>query len=202
MKPTKIMSPGAVGQAEDTANLQLATQTGITLFMTGLSAAGKSSLAVAVSDLLKKKHGREATILDGDIVRKKFSANLGYSKEDRDKNILYVASVAQEVASSGGIAICAVISPYIDTRGKVRELLSGFGGFLEVYVSTPIEVCEKRDPKGLYAKARTGEITNFTGVNDPYEPPTDPDISINCENLSPEEGAEMVLVRLDEIGLL
>ena len=160
------------------------SQQGFTLFFTGLSGSGKSTIANAVMTKLMEAGGRRVTLLDGDIVRKNLSSELGFSKEHRNLNIERIGYVASEITKNGGIAICAPIAPYAQSRRTVRETIEPLGGFLEIHVSTPIEVCEARDRKGLYARARAGVIKEFTGVSDPYEdrktrrcastPPTSP----------------------------
>ena len=129
--------------------------------------------------------GRRVTLLDGDIVRQNLSSELGFSKEHRDLNILRIGYVASEITKNGGIAICAPIAPYTATRRKVQDIISETGGYVEVHVSTPLEVCEKRDRKGLYAKARAGVIKEFTGISDPYEEPQNPDMRIDTSDISP-----------------
>lgn len=175
---------------------------GFTLFFTGLSGAGKSTLAKAVMAKLLEAGGRPATLLDGDVVRKNLSSELGFSKEHRDLNIRRIGFVANEITKNGGIAICAPIAPYDSSRKEVRSLIEQHGGFILVYVSTPIEVCEARDRKGLYAKARAGIIKEFTGVSDPYEPPITADIEIDTSDLSPEEAAQDILLSLERNGYI
>ena len=147
---------------------------GFTVFFTGLSGAGKSTLANALMVKLMELGGRAVTLLDGDIVRKHLSSELGFSKEHRDLNVRRIGFVASEIAKNGGIAICAPIAPYAETRREVRSMVEPHGGFIEVYVATPLEICEQRDRKGLYAKARAGLIKGFTGISDPYEEPEKP----------------------------
>jgi sulfate adenylyltransferase len=146
--------------------------------------------------------GRPVTMLDGDIVRKNLSSELGFSKDHRDLNILRIGFVANEISKNGGIAICAPIAPYAEIRRQVRELISARGAYIEVYVSTPLEVCERRDRKGLYAKAREGIIPNFTGISDPYEAPEAAELSIDTTQLSPEEAAEEIWLYLEREGYL
>jgi sulfate adenylyltransferase len=173
---------------------------GFTIFFTGLSGAGKSTIAKALVAILLERGGRSITLLDGDIVRKHLSSELGFSREHRDLNILRIGFVASEITKHGGVAICAPIAPYQLARRKVREMVSPWGGFLEVYVATPLEVCEARDRKGLYAKAKAGIIKNFTGISDPYEVPEAPELIIDTSDCSPQEAAERIISRLVELG--
>ena len=146
--------------------------------------------------------GRQSTLLDGDIVRKNLSSELGFSKEHRDLNILRIGYVASEITKNGGIALCAPIAPYSATRRLVRDLIEPLGGFLEVHVATPLEVCESRDRKGLYAKARAGLIKGFTGIDDPYEDPDDPEMRIDTTNLTPDLAAHRIVIKLESMGLI
>ena len=146
------------------------------------------------------EQGQLPAMLDGDMVRTHFSKGLGYSKEDRDTNILRIGHVAAEIVRSGGIAVCATISPYAATRERVRTLV-GTSSFIEVFVNTPLDLCEKRDPKGLYAKARIGEINNFTGIDAPYEPPRSPDLEIQTTSCTPEYNAHLILEIIEQKGL-
>jgi len=175
---------------------------GFTVFFTGLPSSGKSTVAQVLMTKLLEIGTRPVTLLDGDIVRKHLSSELGFSKRDRDINILRIGFVASEITKNGGIAICAPIAPYDATRRQVRDMISQYGGFILVYVATPLEVCEKRDRKGLYAKARAGLIKDFTGISDPYEPPEDTEIVIDTSHLSPEEAAGIVLDHLRKEGYL
>jgi sulfate adenylyltransferase len=175
---------------------------GFTLFFTGLSGAGKSTLANAVMSKLLEAGGRPVTLLDGDIVRKNLSSELGFSKEHRDLNIRRIGFVANEITKNGGIAICAPIAPYDSIRKEIRSVIEQHGGFILVYVATPLEVCEERDRKGLYAKARAGIIKEFTGISDPYEPPKDAEIEIDTSDLAPEEAAQDILLRLERAGYI
>lgn len=177
-------------------------QRGLTIFLTGLSGAGKSTIACELLARLEEKGSRSVTLLDGDIVRKILSSDLGYSREHRDLNILRIGYVASEITKHGGIGICAVIAPYEATRQRVREMVSKYGSFIEVYVATPLAECEKRDPKGLYAKARAGEIHEFTGVSDPYEIPRESEILINTQAMSVKESTDLIMKYLDQEGLL
>ena len=175
---------------------------GFTVFFTGLSGSGKSTIANALLVKLLEIGGRQVTLLDGDLVRKNLSSELGFSKEHRDLNILRIGYVASEITKNGGIAICAPIAPYTKTRRAVRDLIEPLGGFLEVHVSTPLEVCEQRDRKGLYALARAGKIKEFTGISDPYEAPEEPEVEVDTQGLSPELAAHRVLVKLEALGFI
>jgi len=178
------------------------SQQGCTVFFTGLSGAGKSTIANALLVKLLEMGGRPVTLLDGDIVRANLSSELGFSKEHRDLNIQRIGFVASEITKNRGIAICAPIAPYDEVRQKVRELIEGYGGFILVHVATPLEVCEERDRKGLYAKARAGIIKEFTGISDPYEEPENPDVEIDTSDMSPEEAAQKVLLHLEHEGYI
>jgi len=175
---------------------------GFTVFFTGLSGSGKSTIANALMVKMMEMGGRPVTLLDGDIVRKNLSQELGFSREHRDINILRIGFVASEITKNGGIAICAPIAPYAATRRKVRDLIEPLGGFLEVHVATPLEECEKRDRKGLYQMAREGKITGFTGIDDPYEAPEAPEAVIDTLEASPDEAAHMLLLKLEKAGLI
>ena len=168
--------------------------------MTGLSGAGKSTTAEILTSLLLE-HGRQVTLLDGDVVRTHLSKGLGFSREDRDPNILRIGFVAGENARHGGTIICAAISPYRATRNEARKMV-GEERFVEVFVDTPIEVCEERDGKGLYRRARRGQSTGFTGVDDPYETPVNPEITLNTVEYSAEENARRIIAYLEEQGFL
>jgi len=175
---------------------------GFTVFFTGLSGSGKSTVANALMIKLLEDGSRPVTLLDGDIVRKNLSSELSFTKEHRDLNIQRIGFVASEITKNRGIAICAPIAPYTHTRRQVRELISPLGGFLEVHVSTSIEVCESRDRKGLYAKARAGIIKGFTGIDDPYETPEKPEIVIDTKDLSPDLAAHRILITLEKLGYI
>lgn len=175
---------------------------GFTLFFTGLSGSGKSTVANALMVKLLEEGSRPVTLLDGDIVRKNLSSELTFSKEHRDLNIQRIGFVASEITKNGGIAICAPIAPYTATRRQVREMISPVGGFFEAFVSTPIEVCEQRDRKGLYAMARAGKIKGFTGIDDPYEVPEHAEIVIDTTQLSPDLAAHRILLTLEKYGYL
>jgi sulfate adenylyltransferase len=175
---------------------------GFTVFFTGLSGSGKSTVANALMVKLMEMGGRPVSLLDGDVVRKHLSSELGFSKEHRDLNIQRIGYVASEITKNGGIAICAPIAPYASTRRLVREMIEPHGGFIEVHVATPIEVCEARDRKGLYAKARAGLIKGFTGISDPYEVPENPEITIDTSELTPDTVAHRVIIKLESRGFI
>lgn len=176
---------------------------GCTIFFTGLSGSGKSTIARALHDALAERADRTVTLLDGDIVRRMLSAGLGFSREDRDRNILRIGYVAAEVARHGGLAICAPIAPYAATRDAVRAMVTAYGaGFVLVHVATPLEVCERRDRKGLYAKARAGLIEEFTGISDPYETPVDAELTIDTDELPVEESVRTIIGYLETHGWL
>ena len=173
---------------------------GVCIWFTGLSGAGKSTTAEVLTVLLME-HGRQVTLLDGDVVRTHLSKGLGFSKEDRDTNIRRIGFVASEIVRHGGTVICAAVSPYRATRNECRNMVGG-DHFVEVFVDTPLEVCELRDTKGLYAKARGGEITGFTGIDDPYEPPVDPEITLDTVSHSLEENSHVILDYLKRRGFV
>ena len=175
---------------------------GFTVFMTGLSGAGKSTIANALQIKLMELGGRRVTLLDGDLVRKHLSSELGFSKEHRDLNIRRIGYVASEITKHGGIAICAPIAPYQATRAAVREMIEPWGGFIEVHVATSIDVCEQRDRKGLYAKARQGLIQGFTGIDDPYEAPENPELRIDTALCTVAEAAQSILLCLESLGFI
>jgi len=175
---------------------------GFTVFFTGLSGSGKSTIANALMVKLMEMGGRPVSLLDGDIVRKNLSSELGFSKEHRDLNIRRIGYVASEVTKNGGIAICAPIAPYTATRRAVRESIKPLGGFLEVHVSTSVEVCEQRDRKGLYALARAGKIKEFTGISDPYEIPENAEMVIDTVDITPDLAAHRILVKLEAMGFI
>ncbi len=175
---------------------------GFTVFFTGFSGSGKSTIANALLVKLMEMGGRRVTLLDGDVVRKHLSSELGFSREHRDLNIRRIGYVASEITKNGGVAICAPIAPYAITRAQVREMIEAVGGFIEVHVATPIDVCEMRDRKGLYAKARAGLLKGLTGVDDPYEVPLNPELSINTAECSPEEAAQRIILKLEKMGFI
>jgi len=175
---------------------------GFTVFFTGFSGSGKSTIANALMVKLMEMGGRPVTLLDGDIVRKNLSSELGFSKEHRDLNIRRIGYVASEITKNGGIAICAPIAPYASTRRAVREEVEQFGAFAEVHVATSIEECERRDRKGLYKLAREGKIKEFTGISDPYDVPENPELRVETENVDVDHCAHQVLLKLESMGLI
>ncbi|MHB8642356.1 MAG: adenylyl-sulfate kinase [Gaiellaceae bacterium] len=174
---------------------------GFTLWLTGLSGAGKTTIAHLVGPELDRR-GHVVEYLDGDTVRTHLSKGLGFSKEDRDTNIERIGWVAGRLTRQGGAVIAAVISPYAETRQKARAMVEEFGTFVEVHIKASVEECAKRDVKGLYAKAFAGEIKGFTGVDSPYEDPADPEIVVDTESLAPEESAQLIVAKLEQLGLV
>ena len=174
---------------------------GFTLWFTGLSGSGKSTIAHFVGPELDRR-GLVVDYLDGDNVRTHLSKELGFSKEDRDTHIERLGWVASRLTRQGGAVITAAISPYEETRRLVREMIGGVGTFVEVYVKASVDECAKRDVKGLYEKAFRGEIKEFTGVSDPYEEPSEPEIVLDTEAHSPEESAALVVAELERLGLI
>jgi sulfate adenylyltransferase len=175
---------------------------GFTVFLTGLSGSGKSTIAKVLLSTFLEMGERPVTLLDGDIVRRNLSAELGFSKEHRDINVRRIGFVASEITKNRGIAICAPIAPYRLSRRQIREMIEQYGGFIEVHVATPLEVCEKRDRKGIYAKARAGLIKGFTGVDDPYEAPEKPEVRVDTTEMTPGESAQEVLLELQKQGYI
>lgn len=175
---------------------------GFTVFFTGLSGSGKSTIANALMVKLMEMGGRPVTLLDGDVVRKHLSSELGFSKEHRDINIRRIGYVASEITKNGGIALCAPIAPYTATRRAVREMVEAYGAFVEVHVATSVEECERRDRKGLYKLAREGKIKEFTGISDPYEVPEKPELRLDTESFDVDYGAQQVLLKLEQMGLI
>ncbi|MFC2170958.1 adenylyl-sulfate kinase [Calditrichota bacterium] len=173
-----------------------------TVFFTGLSGSGKSTLAQVLLNRFLEIGDRPVTLLDGDIVRKNLSSELGFSREHRDINILRIGFVASEITKNRGIALCAPIAPYENVRNQVKEIIEEHGGFILVHISTPLDVCEARDRKGLYAKARAGIIKEFTGISDPYETPVNPDITIDTSDRTPEEAVQEIIIYLEKLGYL
>ena len=173
---------------------------GFTLWFTGLSAAGKTTVAHLVGAELEER-GRLVDYLDGDVVRTHLTKGLGFSKEDRDTNIERIGWVASRLTRHGAAVLVSAISPYEETRRHARELVEEHGSFVEVYVATSVEECARRDVKGLYEKAFSGELKEFTGVSDPYEEPRDPEVRIDTEEHPPEESARIVLDKLERLGL-
>ena len=177
-------------------------QLGFTVFFTGLSGAGKSTLAKVLQIKLLEMGGRQVTLLDGDIVRRHLSSELGFSREHRDINVRRIGYVASEITKNHGIAICAPIAPYSATRADVRNMIEPLGGFFEIHVATPLSTCENRDRKGLYAKARAGLIKEFTGISDPYEIPEEAELTIDTSNVSVDEAIQRILLKLEQEGYL
>ena len=175
---------------------------GFTVFFTGLSGSGKSTIANALMVNLMEMIERPISLLDGDVVRKNLSSELGFSHEHRNLNVLRIGYVASEITKNGGIAICAPIAPYAKTRNQVRNEIEPLGGFLEVHIATSLNICESRDRKGLYAKARAGIIKEFTGISDPYEVPINPEVIIDTEHLSPAAAAHTIILKLESMGLI
>lgn len=187
-----------VGSAAERSEPQATTRSGVCVWFTGLSGSGKTTTADGVVTLLRDR-GRVVTVLDGDVVRMHLSKGLGFSREDRDANVRRIGFVAGEVVRHGGIVVAAVVSPYRATRDEVRAMLPD-DTFLEVFVDTPIEVCEARDVKGWYAKARSGEVTGLTGIDDPYEPPIAPELRLETVGTTVEANARRVLELLETRG--
>ena len=175
---------------------------GFTVFFTGLSGSGKSTIANALMVKLMEMGGRPVTLLDGDVVRKHLSSELGFSKEHRDINIKRIGYVASEITKNGGIALCAPIAPYTATRRAVREMVESFGAFIEVHVATSVEECERRDRKGLYKLAREGKIKEFTGISDPYEMPTKAELVVDTQDVDVDHCAHQVILKLESMGLI
>ena len=178
------------------------SEQGFTVFFTGLSGAGKSTVANVMFAKLLEIGGRPVTLLDGDVVRKHLSSELGFSKAHRDLNSRRIGVVASELTKNGGIAICAPIAPYDAVRREVREMIEPNGGFVLVHLSTPLEECERRDRKGMYAKARAGILKEFTGISDPYEAPTDAEVVIDTTGFTPEEAAQAIFLHLEKEGFI
>lgn len=175
---------------------------GFTVFMTGLSGAGKSTLAERVRDRIESDYKRPVTLLDGDIVREMLSSGLTFSRADRELNLRRIGYVAGEVTRHGGICICAAIAPFRSARMEARSRISAYGTFYEIYVSTPLAICETRDPKGLYRKARRGEIKGFTGIDDPFEQPENAELHIDTSKLAIEDSAQRIVALPMHDGLL
>jgi adenylylsulfate kinase len=181
---------------------QLLKQTGATLWFTGLSGSGKSTIAFTLEHALVQR-GRLAYVLDGDNIRHGLNKNLGFSAADREENIRRIGEVAKLFADCGVLTMTSFISPYRADRDKVRALhVEGKLPFIEVFVNTPIETCEQRDPKGLYKKARAGQLKGFTGIDDPYEPPLQPELTIDATNTSPQQAAVLLIEYLERQGIL
>ncbi len=177
---------------------------GVCLWFTGLSGSGKTTTADALVPMLETR-GRTVTVLDGDVVRTHLSRGLGFSREDRDENVRRVGFVAAEIVRHGGLVVCSLVSPYRATRGEVRAMVDAAGSegsFIEVFVDTPLEVVQQRDVKGLYAATERGEVSQMTGVSDPYEPPESPEIHLQTVDNAVEQNAERVVGYLELLGLL
>ncbi len=175
---------------------------GFTIFMTGLSGAGKSTIAKILYSKFLERGDRPVTLLDGDIVRHNLSSELTFSKEHRDINVKRIGFVASEITKNRGIAICAPIAPYAKTRADIRRTIEAYGGFIEIFVATPLSVCETRDRKGMYAKARAGLIKGYTGIDDPYEEPESPEVRIDTTSITPDEAAQEILLFLGQKGFI
>ncbi len=175
---------------------------GFTVFFTGLSGAGKSTIARVLLSRFLEMGDRPVTLLDGDIVRRHLSSELGFSKEHRDINVRRIGFVASEITKNRGIAICAPIAPYRLSRRQIREMIEMYGGFIEVHVATQLDICEQRDRKGIYAKARAGLIKGFTGIDDPYETPENAEVSVDTKDMTPDEAAQEVLLELQRQGYI
>jgi len=175
---------------------------GLTLFFTGLSGSGKSTLAKILYARFIEEGGRPVTLLDGDVVRLNLSSELGFSREHRNINVRRIGFVASEITKNGGIAICAPIAPYTEMRRDAREKIEQYGAFIEIHVATSLEVCESRDRKGLYAKAREGIIPEFTGISDPYDIPEHPELRIDTAGKSPIQAVQTIILYLLREGYL
>ena len=200
MIPTWFAYPEIIEELHVT--LPPRSKQGVTLFFTGLSGSGKSTIANGILVKFLEYGGRKATLLDGDVVRNMLSSELNFSKEHRDLNVLRIGYVASEITKNGGVAICAPIAPYTRTRRNVRKMIEQLGSFIEIHVSTPIEICELRDRKGLYAQARAGKIKGFTGIDDPYETPENAELSIDTSKYSTEEAVAKIWEKIIEIGVI
>ena len=201
-RPSRDLFPEAIAAIVE-ADQPEPEEQGLVLFFTGLSGSGKSTLARALMDLLLEQGDRTVTSLDGDVVRRHLSAGLTFSKADRETNIRRIGWVAAEIARHGGVAVCSPIAPFAETRDQVQQMVEDAGGaFFLVHVATPLEECERRDRKGLYAKARAGEIPEFTGISSPYEEPVDPAVRVDTTGRTIEDALDDVLVALDESGYL
>ena len=179
----------------------MAGDKGFTLWFTGLSGAGKTTISRVLEGHLRER-GSKLEILDGDVVRENLSKGLGFSKEDRDTNIQRIGWVSSRVTRHGGVTVVSAISPYEETRQAARELVEEFGPFVCVHVHASVDECVRRDTKGLYAKAIAGEIKEFTGISDPYEEPTSPELTVDTENESPEESAQKLIEYLESRDLI
>jgi sulfate adenylyltransferase len=192
--------PGVIEELEK--SYPSPSKQGFTVFLTGLSGAGKSTIAKVLYSKFMEIGSRPVSLLDGDIVRRNLSSELNFSKEHRDINVKRIGFVASEITKNRGIAICAPIAPYERTRADIRKTVEAHGGFFEIHVATPIDECEKRDRKGMYARARAGLLKGFTGVDDPYEIPENAELSIDTSNITPDEAAQEILLLLSEKGFV
>ena len=175
---------------------------GVALLITGLPAAGKTTLGAALAAHIERRFSRPVTLLDGDEVRKLLSSELGYSRDHRRMNVLRHGYIATEVSRHGGVAVCALIAPYAADRAEMRQLVTQHGSFVEIYLSTPLAVCEQRDPKGLYAHARAGDLKHMTGIDDPYEEPRNPELNLDGSRLTVEMLVGAVAGYLVKRGML
>src|SRR5689334_4628736 len=175
---------------------------GAAILITGYPAAGKTTLARALSTQIERKFSRPVSLLDGDEVRRVLSSELGYTREHRQLNCLRHAYIAAEACRHGGLAVCAMIAPYAADRDEMRQMVTKFGSFVEVHLATPLVVCEQRDPKGLYARARAGKLTHMTGVDDPYEAPQKPELALDGSRLTVDELVEKIVSYLKKKRLL
>jgi sulfate adenylyltransferase len=180
----------------------MAPPTGFTLFLTGLPSAGKTTLAGALREAIESRFRRAVTVLDGDVVREMLSSGLTFSRADRELNLRRIGFVAGEVTRHGGVCVCAAIAPYAAARAEARARISELGRFYEIYVSTPLAVCETRDAKGLYRRARRGELRGMTGIDDPFEVPIRPDLAVDTSRLTPAQALEKILALPVRDGLL
>lgn len=198
--PTWFSYPEVVDQLQ--CSFPPRAKQGFTIFMTGFSGSGKSTIAKVLLVKFMEMCDRPVTLLDGDIVRKNLSSELTFSQDHRNLNITRIGFVASEITKNGGIALCAPIAPYEESRQANREMISRYGGYIEVFVATPLEVCEMRDRKGLYAKARAGKVKGVTGVTDPYIPPSNPELTIDTSTITPMEAVQEILLYLEEQGYI
>jgi sulfate adenylyltransferase len=188
--------------SDQDSGLENRKRSGIAFLITGLPAAGKTTLGRALAAELTGRFGREVTLLDGDEVRKLLSSELGFSREHRHLNVLRHGYIAAEIARHGGIAVCSLIAPYEADREEMRRMVARSGSFVEIYLSTPLAECERRDPKGLYARARAGELLHMTGIDDPYEPPPRPEIELNGARMTVADSVAAVIAFLVKLRLI